>query len=147
MLGGTSLAPTRAAPVSGQFDDASPAGDGGTSVTTYDEFGRPRLAGGGGVSGESSKNGSSSASGGRDGGGGEREGRGGDRTSNDKGRDRDRDRCVVRTVCALRARARRRCTCSLHACQILLAVAHAGIEDCTGLDGVPKCDSRRWVMA
>lgn len=107
MLGGTSLAPTGPAPVAGQFDDASPAGGGGTSITTYDEFGRPRLAGSGGgssvgrggVNGEGSRNGSS-ASGGRDGGGGEREGRGGNRTGDDKGRDRDRDRCVI-YVCAL----------------------------------------------
>lgn len=38
MLGGTSLAPTGKPTVPGQFDDA---------VTTYDEFGRPKLAGGG----------------------------------------------------------------------------------------------------
>eukprot|EP00903_Cladosiphon_okamuranus_P008485 g8152.t1 len=38
MLGGTSLAPTA---VPGQFDDASPS----PSVTTYDEFGRPKRAG------------------------------------------------------------------------------------------------------
>ncbi|CAN0444326.1 unnamed protein product, partial [Ectocarpus sp. 12 AP-2014] len=40
ILGGTSLAPVGKPPVPGQFDDASPA----PSVTTYDKFGRPRLA-------------------------------------------------------------------------------------------------------
>lgn len=69
MLGGTSLAPTA---VPGQFDDASPA----PSVTTYDEFGRPKLTGARSSGGENGTgNGASS--------GKDREGRGGDH----------RDRC------------------------------------------------------
>lgn len=76
MLGGTGLAPTA---VPGQFDDASPA----PSVTTYDEFGRPKRAGaaaaghgggGGGAGAGRGENGSGNgASSGRD-----REGRGAD---------------------------------------------------------------------
>lgn len=76
MLGGTSLAPTGKPPVPGQFDDATPA----PSVTTYDEFGRPKLAGagrssgGGGGGGGSNGNGASAAATGRD-----RDGRGDNR--------------------------------------------------------------------
>lgn len=87
MLGGTSLAPTGKPPVPGQFDDASPA----TSVTTYDKFGRPKLAGigrsneggggaGGGGNGESAESGR------------ETEGRGS--TSGDTGKEWDRNRCA-----------------------------------------------------
>lgn len=96
-LGGTSLAPTGQQPVPGQFDDATPA----ASVTTYDEFGRPRLAGSGrsGASGGSGSNNGSSTASGR-----EREGETGgrDKMAGDKGRERDRDRCVlVFFVCLL----------------------------------------------
>lgn len=71
MLGGTGLAPTGKPTVPGQFDDA---------VTTYDEFGRPKLAGvgrnggggsGGGGGGGDSGNGKDNGSSGRD-----RDGRG-----------------------------------------------------------------------
>eukprot|EP00752_Nemacystus_decipiens_P010425 g9292.t1 len=82
LLGGTSLAPTA---VPGQFDDASPS----LSVTTYDEFGRPKRAGAaagrGGGGGENG--GGNGASSGRD-----REGRGGDHRDRDRDRDRERDR-------------------------------------------------------
>lgn len=91
MLGGTSLAPTGKPTVPGQFDDASPA----TSVTTYDKFGRPKLAGirrgsdggneGGGGGGG---NGESSASG-RD-----KDGRGSSSAGGDTGRDWERNRCA-----------------------------------------------------
>ena len=70
MLGGMSLAPTA---VPGQFDDASPA----PSVTTYDEFGRPKRAGaasgrgGGGGSGENGSGNGASSGRGRDGRGGD----------------------------------------------------------------------------
>ncbi|CAN0451640.1 unnamed protein product, partial [Ectocarpus sp. 8 AP-2014] len=78
ILGGTSLAPVGKPPVPGQFDDASPA----PSVTTYDKFGRPRLAGGGRNGGGGGDNGVSATAAS----GGDRDGRGGDH------RDRDRDR-------------------------------------------------------
>ncbi|CAM9435200.1 unnamed protein product [Ectocarpus sp. 4 AP-2014] len=78
ILGGTSLAPVGKPPVPGQFDDPSPA----PSVTTYDKFGRPRLAGGGRNGG--GDNGASVAAAAAS--GGDRNGREGDH------RDRDRDR-------------------------------------------------------
>lgn len=77
-MGGTSLAP---ASVPGQFDDATSSS--AASVTTYDEFGRPKPA----VSGRNSNGNSNSSSSHKKNGMGGDTGDGGD-----TGRDRDRDR-------------------------------------------------------
>lgn len=85
VLGATTLAPTLTAPVPGQFDDA-PSSRAGTEVTTYDEFGRPRLAGSGEGGGSNGAKGGSAEDGRGNGAGDDGDDHGVDRDS----RDRDR---------------------------------------------------------